>query len=323
MRLRPDGQDDRVEPVVQPRIAAEQLRDIERAPDRREDAQHDQRPGHHPGRLVQVRLLLLARPVRAVEGVQHEARHVERREQRRRQAECPEQVPDRFYGSARERCREDFVLREEPGEWRHTGDCQGRDPHERRRPRQVAPEAAHVAHVLRILMRVCGVIGVVHRVDHAAGAEKQQRLEEGVGGEVEDAGRHGARTHTDEHVAELRDGGVREDPFDVPLLERDRRGEQRRQGAHAGHHRPRDGREREEDVAARHEVDARRHHGGGVDQRRDGRGSLHRIGEPRVEGDLGRLAGAAEEEEQRDRRDEPSAGGERDGRAGEHVPEVE
>ncbi len=50
-----------------------------------------------------------------------------------------------------------------------------------------APEPAHVAHVLRVLVRVGRVVRVVHGVDHAAGAEEQQRLEEGVRHQVEDA----------------------------------------------------------------------------------------------------------------------------------------
>ena len=59
---------------------------------------------------------------------------------------------------------------------------------------------------------------------------------------------------------------------------------------------------REQHVGPRHQVDAGRHHRGGVDQGGDRRGPGHGVGQPGVERDLRRLAGAAEEQEQRDRR---------------------
>ena len=82
-------------------------------------------------------------------------------------------------------------------------DRQRRDQHEREGPRHGLPEPAHVAHVLRVGVSVRGVIGVMHRVDHAAGAEEEQRLEEGVGHQMEDARDVGAGPHRQEHVAEL------------------------------------------------------------------------------------------------------------------------
>ncbi len=56
----------------------------------------------------------------------------------------------------------------------------------------------------------------------------------------------------------------------------------------------------EEDVAARDHVDARRDHGGGVDERGDRRGAFHRVGQPDVERDLRGLAGGAEDEQEGD-----------------------
>ena len=69
------------------------------------------------------------------------------------------------------------------------------------------------------------------RVNHRARSEEQQRLEERVRVEMEDAGRVGADAHRQEHVAELRDGRVRQHALDVVLHQADRAGHQRGRGA--------------------------------------------------------------------------------------------
>src|SRR2546421_6549327 len=55
-------------------------------------------------------------------------------------------------------------------------------------------------------------------------------------------------------------------------------------------------------------------HGGRVDQRRDGSRALHGVGEPDIQRDLGRFTGAAEEQEEGDRRGRRPPGQESGGR---------
>ena len=63
-------------------------------------------------------------------------------------------------------------------------------------------------------------------MDDGAGAEEEQRLEEGVGDEVEHADGDAADAEAHHHVAELRNGGVGEDALDVVLRDGDQRGEE-------------------------------------------------------------------------------------------------
>ena len=64
-------------------------------------------------------------------------------------------------------------------------------------------------------------------MNDGACAEEEQRLEEGVGDEVEHAHGDAAEAEAGHHVAELRDGGVGEDALDVVLRDGDERGEDR------------------------------------------------------------------------------------------------
>ena len=53
-------------------------------------------------------------------------------------------------------------------------------------------------------------------------------------------------------------------------------------------------------MAAGDEIDAGGHHGRRVDEGGDGGGAFHGVGEPDVEGDLGALAGGAEDKQEGD-----------------------
>ena len=66
------------------------------------------------------------------------------------------------------------------------------------------------------------------RVDDRTGGEEEQRLEEGVGEQMEDSGGVGSDSAGQEHVAELRDGGVGEHALDVVLHHADGGGDDRR-----------------------------------------------------------------------------------------------
>ena len=156
-------------------------------------------------------------------------------------------------------------------------------------------QAAHVTHIL--LAADC--------VDDGARGKEEQCLEEGVGDKMEDGGRVGCSAAGQEHVAKLRDGGVGQDALDVvcrtptvaaknavaaPMM------------ATTGAR----GRAVEDRVWPDDHVDAGRHHGGSVDERRNRRRTFHGIGQPDVKRNLRRLAGGAEDEQQRDGGEEPA-----------------
>ncbi len=203
---------------------------------------------------------------------------------------------------------DDRVLGEVAGEQREPGQRQRADAHHRKGDRDLAPQAAHLADVLL----------VVHRVDHRARTKEQQRLEEGVGEQVEDADRIGPCPHRHEHVAELRTGRVRHDPLDVVLDEADGCGEERRGGADQHD----DGlgirRQFEQRRQPRHHEHAGGDHGRGMDQGRDRGRAFHGVRQPGVQQELGRFAHGAHEQQQAGQRQRVGVPAEEvDGLAGE------
>ncbi len=79
----------------------------------------------------------------------------------------------------------------------------------------------------------------MHGMDDRAGAQEQQRLEEGVREKMENAERVAADADADEHVTELRTGRIGDHALDVVLHETDGRGEEGRRGSDKGDKRER------------------------------------------------------------------------------------
>ncbi len=137
---------------------------------------------------------------------------------------------------------------------------------------------------------------------HASGAEEEQRLERRMRGEMEHRGGPGTRADRREHEAQLADGRIGEHLLDVALGAGGTCGSDG--GETAKHHRDYQsvGRSFHDRPRASQQEHAGGDHSRGVDERRDRRGALHRVGKPDVERELCGLAHGAYQEEQRDRR---------------------
>ncbi len=185
---------------------------------------------------------------------------------------------------------DDGVLGEEPGERRDADDGEVREAERHVGDRHEAGEPAVPPHVHL----------VVHGVHHRARAEEQPGLVEPVREQERDrehvAGR--AEAGAERHVADLAHGGPGQRLLDVVLGAGDDAAEQQRDRAHQGHRQPRVGREREDRVGPHQQVHPGGDHGGRVDQRRHGRGALHRVQQPGLQRHLGGLAARAEQQQQ-------------------------
>ena len=205
-----------------------------------------------------------------------QSEHIKSRHPRHRRAKQPQQDMSLVAGKG---FPQNFVFREETRQKRRT--CDGESSHEHRPERHgnLVLQRAHLPHVLLMMQGV----------NHAAGAQEQQRLEEGMRHEVEDAGCKRADAEREKHVTQLAHGRVSEDALDIVLHESDRCREERRDGPNNGDNRHRLRRHLINEVAASNHIDARGYHRCGVDQCANRRRAFHGIGEPYIERNLRRL----------------------------------
>ena len=140
--------------------------------------------------------------------------------------------------------------------------------------------------------------------NHRTGRQKQQCFEEGVCHQMKDGHRISRCTQRDSHVAQLRQGRISHNTFDVVLNNSKKTHEQ---GCDTTNHHD----ETQCRIAqlkqrrhSRHHKNARSHHGGSMNQRRNWRRAFHRIRKPHVQRKLRRLAHGTNEQADADNRDQ-------------------
>lgn len=182
-------------------------------------------------------------------------------------------------------------------------------------------EAAHFPDVLL----------VVAGVDDGPGAEEEEGFEPCVGEEVEHACLADEEADCHDHVAELGEGGVGEDFFNVVLLgghEGGGEGGDAADPCDGGAGEAFKGAGWEGELDAEEHVDAGGDHGGGVDEGGDGGGAFHGVWEPDVEGELGGLSDCSAEDAEEGGSEDAGGGGDgaahfREGECAGDAPEDE
>ena len=124
---------------------------------------------------------------------------------------------------------------------------------------------------------------------------------------MEDAGCIGRRPEGRRHVSELGQGRVGDHTLDIVLHQTDQAHEEGSGGTDDHDQRERCFRKLVERRHARHHEDAGGDHGSCVYQGRDGGGTFHRVRQPHVQRNLGRLAHGADEQQDADQRHQGNA----------------
>ncbi len=122
---------------------------------------------------------------------------------------------------------------------------------------------------------------------HTPGSQKQEALEEGMRVQVEHSGRIGSDTASDKHVSDLRDCRVGQNPLDVVLREGHGGGIDSRDSTNDGDNLGSGPGKRVQEVHPGDHIDSGRDHCRGVDQSADRGRTLHRVGKPDIQRNLG------------------------------------
>src|SRR5713226_145145 len=133
--------------------------------------------------------LVLVKALLTTESEEDEPEHIERSEQGRKQAE---DIKHSATGLALEGGQEDGILGEEACPERNAGDGERGEQHGPISPWNLLGQPAHAVHVLL----------AAHGVNHAARRKEEQRLEERMGHQVENACRKSANSAREKHVAQ-------------------------------------------------------------------------------------------------------------------------
>jgi len=233
------------------------------------------------------------------EGHEPQAEHVERGHERGQYAHYVKQIEYGVLRSGLPHRGQDLVLGPEPGKRRDTGDGYATYQHHQGGYLQLLRQPSHEAHVLS-----------VHGVDDRTGAQEEQGLEERVVHQVEHAGgvpgvsllgqgkEVPARPQGQEHVSQLADGRVGQNPLDVGVVQRHGRCHQGSNASNDGNYEHRVRRLHHHGVGTGHEVHTGLDHGGCMDKGRDRGRALHGIRKPVVQGELGGLTDRTTKDEE-------------------------
>src|SRR6185437_13606668 len=195
--------ENRVEEAFEIILAAPIRRQSEPAANDGENPENHEGHEHYSRRFMHMDVMLVVTRL-AVKREKNQTEHVTSGQQRSGDAN---EVKNEVRIRASVRVEENLVLAKKTGEKRRSGDGERGGEHRREGPGDFFAQAAHVLHVLL----------AAQGMNHAACREEKQTLEEGVGHQVENSGGVGADSAGQEHIAELRDGRVRENFFDVVL----------------------------------------------------------------------------------------------------------
>ena len=201
------------------------------------------------------------------------AAHIEGGEHGGEEAENRDKVVDtaafsvgKAYGSGK-----NGIFAHEAAGQRETGKGQGCKGEGCKGPWHVLAETTHPAHVLF----------VVHGVNDCAGSEEKTGFEKCVRHEVEERGGVGSDTKTEHHVAELGNGRVGQNTFDIVLRNGYSGCHERGEGADKGYDVQRVWSQKDKDTS--NKVDTCGNHGGCMDKGGNGCRAFHGVRKPDME----------------------------------------